>query len=112
MNRRSHLDDADYWRKRAKEIRDLAEQVNALHTRNGSCASPSNLLRLLRTRRERPRGCRAAEQRDELAPFHCPMPRVLATERIAHLGTAVREADASVPVERLRKLEHALGRRV
>src|SRR5262249_23731434 len=30
----------------------------------------------------------AAEQRDELAPFHCPMPPVLPTERIAHLGTA------------------------
>ena len=29
-----------------------------------------------------------AEQRDELAPFHCPMPPVLPTERIAHLGTA------------------------
>src|SRR5262245_64649830 len=27
-------------------------------------------LRLLRARRERPRGCRAAEQRDELAPHH------------------------------------------
>jgi hypothetical protein len=26
--------------------------------------------RLLRPRRQRPRGCRAAEQRDELAPFH------------------------------------------
>jgi len=25
---------------------------------------------LLRARRERPRGCRAAEQRDELAPLH------------------------------------------
>ena len=29
--------------------------------------------------------CRAAEQRDELAAFHCPMPPVLSTERIAHL---------------------------
>src|SRR5262249_49660865 len=28
----------------------------------------------------------AAEQRDELAPFHCPMPPVLPTGRIAHLG--------------------------
>ena len=28
----------------------------------------------------------AAEQRDELAPFHCPMPPVLPTERIAHLS--------------------------
>jgi len=41
-----------------------------------------------------PPGCRkaitriVAEQRDELAPFHCPMPPVLPTERIAHLGTA------------------------
>src|SRR5262249_46992939 len=38
--------------------------------------------------RERPRGCRAAEQRYELAASHCPMPPVLPTERIAHLGTA------------------------
>jgi len=36
-----------------------------------------------------PPGCRkpitriVAEQRDELAPFHCPMPPVLPTERIA-----------------------------
>src|SRR5262249_42866918 len=29
---------------------------------------------------------RAAEQRDELAALHCPMPPVLPTERIAHLG--------------------------
>ena len=40
-----------------------------------------------------PPGCRksitriVAEQRDELAPFHCPMPSVLPTERIAHLGS-------------------------
>ena len=38
--------------------------------------------------RERPRDSRAAEQRDELAPFHCPMPPVLPTERIAHLSAA------------------------
>jgi len=30
-----------------------------------------SIRRLLRTRRERPRGCRAAEQRDELAALHC-----------------------------------------
>src|SRR5262249_37735908 len=42
----------------------------------------------LRARRERPRGRRAAEQRYELAASHCPMPPVLPTERIAHLGTA------------------------
>src|SRR5262249_35636818 len=43
--------------------------------------------RLLRVRRERPRS-RTAEQRDEPASSHCPMPPVLPTERIAHLGTA------------------------
>jgi hypothetical protein len=32
-------------------------------------ADASDLRRLLRPRRERPRGCRAAEQRDELAPL-------------------------------------------
>src|SRR5262249_38401721 len=44
-------------------------------------------LGLLRTRSDRPGG-RAAEQRDELPALHCPMPPVLPTERIAHLGTA------------------------
>jgi hypothetical protein len=43
--------------------------------------------RLLRVRRERPRGS-AAEQGDKFAAFHCPVPPVLRTERIAHLGTA------------------------
>src|SRR5262249_3660965 len=33
-------------------------------------ANPADPLRLLRPRRERPRGCRAADQRDELAPPH------------------------------------------
>src|SRR5215468_10701015 len=41
-----------------------------------------------RRRRDRPRSRRTAEQRDELAALHCPMPPVLPTERIAHLGTA------------------------
>jgi hypothetical protein len=43
-------------------------------------------LPLLRARRERP-SRRAAEQQDELAAFHCPMPPVLRTARIAHLRT-------------------------
>ena len=51
-------------------------------------ADPPHPVGLLRTRRERPSGRRAAQQRDELAPLHCPMPPVLPTERIAHLGTA------------------------
>jgi hypothetical protein len=44
-------------------------------------------LVLLRAPRERPR-CRTTEQRYELAASHRPMPPVLPTERIAHLGTA------------------------
>jgi hypothetical protein len=34
-------------------------------------AEAPHALSLLRPRRERPRRGRAAEQRDELAPFHC-----------------------------------------
>src|SRR5262249_35482945 len=36
----------------------------------GEPADPPHALALLRARRERPRRCRAAEQRDEVAPFH------------------------------------------
>jgi hypothetical protein len=32
---------------------------------------------LLRPRRQWPRRCRAAEERDEVAPFQCPMPPML-----------------------------------
>src|SRR5215469_14791192 len=38
--------------------------------------------------RERPRRRRTADERDEVAAFHRPMPPVLPAERIAHLGTA------------------------
>src|SRR5262245_24137551 len=48
-------------------------------------ADAPNTLRLLRARRERPRCGRATEKRDELTPFHCPVPPVLPTKRIAHL---------------------------
>jgi hypothetical protein len=36
-----------------------------------------DLSRLLRTRRERPSRSRTAEERDDLAPFHCLMPPCL-----------------------------------
>src|SRR5262245_48748813 len=49
---------------------------------------------LLRARRDWPRRCRAAEERDELAPFHCQMPPVLLAERIAHLGFGGQETAA------------------
>ena len=64
-------------------------------SRNRSCAprktddaDTRDFCALLRARRERPRRRAAAEQRDEVAASHCPMPPVLPTERIAHLGTA------------------------
>ena len=44
--------------------------------------------RLLCARRERPRGCRAANQQDEVASLHCLMLPVLPTGRIAHSATA------------------------
>jgi hypothetical protein len=49
-------------------------------------ADGAHTLALLRARRERPPGGSAAEQRDERAPVHSPMPPVLPTERIAHLS--------------------------
>src|SRR5262249_22644276 len=52
-----------------------------------------HLAGLLRSRREWPRR-RAAEQRDERAPFHCSVSPVLPTERIAHLS--LRQADGSL----------------
>ncbi len=54
--------------------------------------------RLLRARRKRP--CRrAAEQRYEIAAFHCPVPPVLSTERIAHLscGRRLLHCGISIP---------------
>src|SRR6516164_339973 len=59
---------------------DPTEFAQSLHKGSGPLAlrrcspraeqSDGRGLRLLRTRRDRPRGCRPAEQRDELAPFH------------------------------------------
>jgi hypothetical protein len=37
-------------------------------------------------RRKRPCRRTAAQQRDKVAPFHCPMSPVLPTDRIPHLG--------------------------
>ena len=51
-------------------------------------ADAAHPLAPLRPRAERPRGRRAAEQRDELAAFHCPVSPVPPTGRIAHLSTA------------------------
>src|SRR5262249_22889971 len=55
--------------------------------------------RLLHARRERPRRRTAAQQRDELAPFHCTMSPVLPTDRIAHLGGPGDRCTAGFQVE-------------
>jgi hypothetical protein len=43
---------------------------------------------LLPAHRQRPRRRNAAEQRDEVSPFHCPVPPVLPNERNSIQGTA------------------------
>src|SRR5262249_47382698 len=70
---------------------EFAEPLNksgnpvALNRRVGTQeADGRQLARLLRGRRERPRN-RAAEQRDEVAPFHWPMTSLAPTEKIPQL---------------------------
>src|SRR5215468_751177 len=69
-------------RRGAEEVAALQGQIQALQI---ELENPSHALALLRPRREGRRR-RAAEQRDKLAPFHCAIPPVRSTERIAHLS--------------------------
>src|SRR5262249_6082652 len=72
-------------------------------------ANAPYLLALLRTRRERPRR-RAAEQRDEIAPFHCPVPPVLPTERIAPQAQYARRLlHCEISVLSMAALGHSQG---
>ena len=71
-------------RRGAEEVGALQGQIQAFQI---ELENPSHALALLRPRRERPRR-RTTKQRYERAPFHCPMPPVLRTERIAYLPTA------------------------
>jgi hypothetical protein len=57
----------------------LASSVSSVTTAQ-TAAKSDHRHRLLRAPRERPRRGRAAEQNDEVAPFHCPKPPVLSTE--------------------------------
>src|SRR5262245_13108971 len=58
----------------------LQAQMRSRFVRRPAAEEPDHRhRRLLRARRERPNR-RAVEQRDELAPFHYPMPPVLRTE--------------------------------
>src|SRR5262249_19783529 len=60
---------------------------NASERRNASYA-----LALLRARRERPRGCRAAKQRDERAPLHS----ITSSARAMSAGDTVRPSILAV----------------
>src|SRR5262249_37062558 len=63
---------------------------------------------LLRPRCKRPCGRRAAERRDELAPFHCRGPPVLPAKRIARLSYGRRlGSDDHLTAMRRRELGNA-----
>src|SRR5262249_43452846 len=67
----------------------IAQGVEIGVGRRGYCLQHTDAPgQLLRARRERPRCRRATDKRDELASLHCAVPPVLATRKIAHLGTA------------------------
>src|SRR6516165_10166578 len=51
---------------------------------------------LLRARRERPRGCRAAEQRDEGAPFHLRGHSMTSSARASNLSGIVKPSAFAV----------------
>src|SRR5262245_39037367 len=72
-----------------KALPECGQIACTIRKRRAAEESDRRHRRLLRARRERPHRC-AAEQRDEVAPFHCPMPPVLPTERIAHLSYSRR----------------------
>src|SRR5262249_32917821 len=91
-------DDGDALRRRLRrldgsrasghdDVECLAEWI-VVRSSGPNVSDARGLLTLLRMRRERPRSRCSADKRDEVAPFHCPMPSVLPTERVTHLGTA------------------------
>ncbi len=53
-----------------QSLAERGEKLRCIVGRAGVEESDNRHRRLLRARRERPRGCRATEQRDELAPVH------------------------------------------
>src|SRR5262249_32977834 len=55
--------------------------------RRGAAQQPDDRHRaLLRARRERPRGCSAAEQRDEMAPLHFRAHSITSSARASTIG--------------------------
>jgi len=91
----------------------FAESIELLLVSTGVSqeANAGDLADLLRARRERPRHCRAAEQRDELAALHCPMPPVLLTERIAHHSYGRRLLRCGISTAPMSRWRHPRPRR-
>src|SRR5262249_60782072 len=73
---------------------DVASSVKALAERSGTARIRRTAVdeadhrhrRLLRPRRERPRGYRAAEQHDELAAVHCCNHSITSSARASSVG--------------------------
>ena len=82
LDRRLRID-VTRWRKRPTRP-PASESDGIVYIKRFGVASRSNSAILLRESRDK-KGVmelnRAAENRDELAPFHCPVPSVLPTER-------------------------------
>src|SRR5215475_12639360 len=76
-------------RRGAEEVAALQGQIQALQI---ELENPSHALALLRPRRERPRGCRAAEQRDERAPLHS----ITSSARASNVGGISRPSIIAV----------------
>src|SRR5262249_36890508 len=70
-----------------QRLAEACQDLPALRERRTAEEPDHRHRRLLPACRERPSRSSAAEQRYERAPFHCPMPPLLRTERIAHPGT-------------------------
>src|SRR5262245_65384494 len=72
----------------------LAEraQTDRVHFTRCVAEEPDHRHRLLRPRGERPRGCRAAEKRDELATLHS----ITSSARASRVGGTVRPSALTV----------------
>src|SRR5262249_20234740 len=94
------LDVAEITKSFAKGV---VKDLYARRRREAEVPYPGDPLWLLRARRKRPRGRRAADQRDELAPFHCPvLPRAFGRDvstpqygrRLLRCGIAIQAMTA------------------
>src|SRR5262245_23296452 len=92
--RKARLDDKVTAFEVADITHSLAENLHVHIRRRGrrQIANTHGLHGLLRPRRERPRGCRAAEQRDELAALHS----ITSSARASSVGGTSRPSALAV----------------